>query len=123
MKLRLPLLKAERHEQKMVNLASSRRGLESTNSRQSWKPPDRASRRAAGSAALNTRKPGAPTTARMVVSVQIGPSGSVISAQTQSAPEAYPKLADCVDRVVRSLKFPRASQDTFVNLPFVFAAR
>jgi hypothetical protein len=61
--------------------------------------------------------------ARVSVTVQIAPSGGVISVTHGPDPAGYPGLANCVTARVRSWRFARAGANTTANIPFVFAAQ
>jgi hypothetical protein len=73
--------------------------------------------------ALDTRDEKAPTTARVMVSIQVAPDGSVSSATSSGDPRGYRGLATCITSRVRAWKFPASSGTTTVNVPFVFAAQ
>jgi len=73
--------------------------------------------------ALDTREKNAPSTARVVVSIDVSPSGSVRSANSSGDPRGYRGLASCITSRVRSWQFPASSGATTVNVPFVFAAQ
>lgn len=71
--------------------------------------------------ALATKAKGAPSSARVVTTIKIAPTGNVTSASATGG-EGYPGLASCVAGQVRSWKFPSSEGGT-VNIPFVFAAQ
>jgi hypothetical protein len=73
--------------------------------------------------ALDERAVDAPTNVRIVVFARIDRSGAVLDVKTSEAPPAYPNLASCVEKIVRGLTFPRASDETTTNIPFVFDVR
>lgn len=73
--------------------------------------------------ALDARDPNAPTSARVVVSVTIAPSGSVSAVNTGADPRGYPGLSRCIAQRVKAWQFPPSSGTTTVNVPFVFAAQ
>ena len=73
--------------------------------------------------ALDARDPNAPTSARVVVSVTIAPSGSVSAVNTGADPKGYPGLSRCIAQRVKAWQFPPSSGTTTVNVPFVFAAQ
>jgi TonB family protein len=73
--------------------------------------------------ALDARDPNAPTSARVVVSVTIAPSGSVSNVSTGADPKGYPGLSRCISQRVKAWQFPPSSGTTTVNVPFVFAAQ
>lgn len=72
--------------------------------------------------ALDARSPDAPTSATVLVQLEIDPSGQVVAAQADKAPPGYPLLATCILAVVRSLTFRPARGSTLVNVPYVFSA-
>jgi TonB family protein len=71
--------------------------------------------------ALATRPPGAPSSARVVVTMSVAPDGHVQNV-TASDAAGYPGLSSCVQGQVRNWKFP-ASDGSTVTVPFVFAAQ
>jgi hypothetical protein len=71
--------------------------------------------------ALSTRSSGAPSSAKVVVSINVARDGTVQSASANGG-EAYPGLASCVQGNVKGWKFP-SSEGAIVNVPFVFAAQ
>lgn len=73
--------------------------------------------------ALDTRDKDAPTSARVVVSIQVGPSGSVKDVSTSGDPRGYRGLANCIAGRVRGWQFPASGSTTPVNVPFVFVAQ
>jgi hypothetical protein len=73
--------------------------------------------------ALDAREPNAPTSARVVVSVTVAPSGSVSDVSTPGDPKGYPGLSRCIAGRVKGWQFPPSSGTTTVNVPFVFAAQ
>jgi predicted Zn finger-like uncharacterized protein len=73
--------------------------------------------------ALDTRDKDAPTSARVVVTMTVGPSGSVQNATTSGDPRGYRGLANCIAARVRGWQFPPSGGTTTVNVPFVFAAQ
>jgi hypothetical protein len=73
--------------------------------------------------ALDSRDPSAPTSARVVVSITVGPSGNVQGVSTSGEPRGYPGLASCIAGRVRSWQFPATGGTTTANVPFVFAAQ
>jgi len=73
--------------------------------------------------ALDTRDKDAPSSARVVVSIQVGPSGSVQSVSTSGDPRGYRGLANCIAGRVRGWQFPASGSTTPVNVPFVFVAQ
>lgn len=73
--------------------------------------------------ALDTRDRDAPSSARVSVSITVGPSGSVQSASTSGDPKGYRGLASCIASRVRGWQFPASGGNTTVNVPFVFAAQ
>lgn len=73
--------------------------------------------------ALDTRDKDAPTSARVNVTITVGPSGSVQDVSTSGDPRGYPGLANCIAGRVRGWQFPPAGAATTLNVPFVFAAQ
>lgn len=73
--------------------------------------------------ALDARDPNAPTSARVVVSVTVAPSGSVSAVNTGADPKGYPGLSRCIAQRVKAWQFPPSGGTTTVNVPFVFAAQ
>jgi hypothetical protein len=73
--------------------------------------------------ALDARDPSAPTTARVVVTMTVGPTGSVQNVSNSGDPRGYPGLANCIGARVRAWQFPATGGTTTVNVPFVFAAQ
>jgi predicted Zn finger-like uncharacterized protein len=73
--------------------------------------------------ALDSRDPSAPPSARVQVTITVGPSGSVQNATTNGDPRGYPGLANCIAGRVRSWQFPPSSGTTTAVVPFVFAAQ
>jgi TonB family protein len=73
--------------------------------------------------ALDTRDKDAGSSARVVVSIQVGASGSVQNASTSGDPRGYRGLASCILGRVRGWQFPASGGSTTVNVPFVFVAQ
>ena len=73
--------------------------------------------------ALDARDPSAPTSARVMVTITVGPTGSVQNVTTNGDPRGYPGLAGCIGGRVRAWQFPATGGTTTVNVPFVFAAQ
>lgn len=73
--------------------------------------------------ALDARDPNAPTSARVNVTITVGPSGSVQNVTTSGDPRGYPGLANCIAARVRAWQFPASGGTTTANIPFVFAAQ
>jgi predicted Zn finger-like uncharacterized protein len=73
--------------------------------------------------ALDSRDPTAPTSARVSVTITVGPSGNVQNVTTSGEPRGYPGLASCIAGRVRSWQFPATGGTTTANVPFVFAAQ
>jgi hypothetical protein len=73
--------------------------------------------------ALDTRTQDAPTSARVNVTITVGPSGSVQNASTSGEPQGYRGLASCIGSRVRGWQFPASGGTTTINVPFVFAAQ
>lgn len=79
-------------------------------------------RRACWQPALDRRADGAPSTARVVVTIEIHPSGSVSSVTATPDPTGYPGLSACIAGRVRAWQFPPSGGGT-VKVPFVFAGQ
>ena len=73
--------------------------------------------------ALDARDPNAPTSARVMLTITVGGSGSVSNVTTSGDPHGYPGLANCIAARVHSWTFPATGGTTTVNVPFVFAAQ
>jgi hypothetical protein len=73
--------------------------------------------------ALDARDPNAPTSARVMMTITVGASGSVQNVTTSGDPRGYPGLASCIAGRVRAWQFPATGGTTTVNVPFVFAAQ
>jgi hypothetical protein len=73
--------------------------------------------------ALDSRDPSAPTSARVSVTITVGPSGNVQNVTTSGEPRGYPGLASCIAGRVRNWQFPASGGTTTANVPFVFAAQ
>ena len=71
--------------------------------------------------ALAAKSPSAPSSARVVVTINVARDGNVSSANT-SGGDGYPGLASCVQGQVKNWKFPPSDGST-VTVPFVFAAQ
>jgi hypothetical protein len=73
--------------------------------------------------ALDSKDPSAPSSARVTVTITVGPSGNVQNVTTTGDPRGYPGLAGCIAGRVRSWQFPATGGTTTANVPFVFAAQ
>lgn len=80
-------------------------------------------RRSCWQPALDARDPNAPTSARVTMSITVGPDGKVRSASADGDPRGYPGLASCITQRVRTWTFPPSNGTTTVQVPFVFAAQ
>jgi len=69
--------------------------------------------------ALAARDPKAPKSAKVTVSITIGPNGNVTSASA-SGGTGFPSLASCVASRVRAWSFPRSGGESRANIPFAF---
>jgi hypothetical protein len=78
-------------------------------------------RRSCWQPALDTRKPGAPTAARVTVTITVEADGRVANVATSGEVNGYPGLTRCIASRVRAWQFPASSGTTTVNVPFVFA--
>jgi hypothetical protein len=58
-----------------------------------------------------------------MVTITVGPTGSVQNVATNGEPRGYPGLASCIAGRVRAWQFPATGGTTTVNVPFVFAAQ
>jgi len=58
-----------------------------------------------------------------MVTISVGPTGSVQNVTTSGDPKGYPGLAPCIAGRVRAWQFPATGGSTTVNVPFVFAAQ
>jgi hypothetical protein len=72
-------------------------------------------------AALNGRPPNAPSSARVVVTMNVATDGRVQNVNATGG-DGYPGLATCVQGQVRNWTFPPSDGST-VTVPFVFAAQ
>jgi hypothetical protein len=70
--------------------------------------------------AVSARASGAPTSARVNVTITVAPSGDVQTVASSGVPAAYPQLSHCIEAKVSAWKFPGARAETVVNVPFVF---
>ncbi|MCC6213864.1 MAG: zinc-ribbon domain-containing protein [Polyangiaceae bacterium] len=73
--------------------------------------------------ALAARASDAASSARVSVSIAIGPTGSVQSVSSSGDPKGYPGLASCIVGRVRGWQFPASGGTTNTNVPFVFVAQ
>jgi hypothetical protein len=73
--------------------------------------------------ALDARARDAPMTAKVTVTITVGPSGSVQNATTSGDPRGYSGLANCIASGVRAWQFPASGGTTIANVPFVFAGQ
>jgi hypothetical protein len=73
--------------------------------------------------ALDARDPNAPTSARVMLTITVGGTGSVQNVTTSGDPHGYPGLANCIAARVHAWTFPATGGTTTVNVPFVFAAQ
>lgn len=80
-------------------------------------------RRGCWQPALDARSPDAPSSARVVATITVAPSGAVDNVTSTGDPAGYPGLARCIESRVRGWKFPAGSGTTTANVPFVFAAQ
>jgi predicted Zn finger-like uncharacterized protein len=79
-------------------------------------------RRACWEPALSARAPNGPSSARVVVSMTIGPDGRVKSASA-SGGDGFPTLASCIGSRVRSWVFPTSQTTTQTAPSFSFVAQ
>ncbi len=74
--------------------------------------------------ALDTRAQDAPTSARVMISIQVASNGKVSTVSSTGDPRGYRGLARCIESSVRGWEFPPSSGQTpQFNVPFVFAAQ
>jgi predicted Zn finger-like uncharacterized protein len=73
--------------------------------------------------ALEARAANAPTTARVMGTISIGPSGAVESASASGAESSYPGLSACIQQRMKGWKFPPSGGSQTVQVPFVFAGQ
>jgi hypothetical protein len=73
--------------------------------------------------ALDARARDAPMTAKVTVTITVGPTGSVQNATTTGDPRGYSGLANCIASGVRGWQFPASGGTTIANVPFVFAGQ
>jgi hypothetical protein len=78
--------------------------------RQCWEP------------AFAARSADAPPNARVILSLNISPDGTVQSAESKGG-DGYPGLAGCVQSQAMKLRFAPSSGGAVVSVPFVFAAQ
>jgi hypothetical protein len=71
--------------------------------------------------ALAGKPPNAPSSARVVVTMNVAPDGRVSNA-TATGGDGYPGLSSCVQSNVKTWAFPPSDGST-VTVPFVFAAQ
>ncbi len=76
-------------------------------------------RRGCWEPAIAGRSANAPKSAKVTVSISIGPSGSVTSASSTGG-DGFPGLASCVTGRVRGWKFPPSGGTSQANIPFAF---
>jgi hypothetical protein len=72
-------------------------------------------------AALASKPPNAPSSARVVVTMNVAPDGRVQNV-TANGGDGYPGLSSCVQGQVKNWTFPPSDGST-VTVPFVFAAQ
>jgi predicted Zn finger-like uncharacterized protein len=72
--------------------------------------------------AYAARSKSAPSSAKVNVTITIGPTGDVQSASA-SGGNGYPGLASCVQSQVSSWKFPASGGTSTANIPFGFVAQ
>src|SRR5262249_48766634 len=72
--------------------------------------------------AFAARGPDAPSSSKVVVSLNISPDGKVQSAEG-SGGDGFSGLASCVKTQASNLRFPPSNESAAVSVPFVFAAQ
>jgi hypothetical protein len=70
--------------------------------------------------ALDARAPGVPTSAKVVASITVDPSGRVQAVSVSGAPKGYPGLSRCIESSVKGWQFPRATSQTVTSATFNF---
>lgn len=98
-------------------------GLDSTQVQQTVGKYTGSVRRSCWQPQLDARSKDAPSSARVTVTINVAPSGSVTGVSTSGDPKGYPGLANCISSRVRGWQFPASGGPTTVNVPFVFAAQ
>jgi predicted Zn finger-like uncharacterized protein len=98
------------------------RGLDETALQRAYRRYTPAVRQECWLRALDARTRGVPSSARLVASISIEPSGRVRSAAVAGAPKGYPGLARCIERSVTTWQFPRSTGQTLAEVPFLFTA-
>lgn len=73
--------------------------------------------------AYDARSSGAPTTAKVSVSLKVAPSGSVSSVSAGGSETHYPGLASCVAGSVKGWTFPPSDEGATINIPFSFSGQ
>lgn len=73
--------------------------------------------------ALDTRTKDAPMSARVNVTLDIAPNGTVKNVSTSPDPRGYPGLSSCIAGRVRTWQFPPSGGETTITVPFVFAGQ
>jgi hypothetical protein len=72
---------------------------------------------------LDLREPSGARTARVSVKLVVAPDGTVRRITSSGDPPGYRDLARCITTEVEHWKFPCATGETEVDVPFVFAAQ
>jgi hypothetical protein len=80
-------------------------------------------RRKCWQAALGSRAPGVPSSAKVTADITVMPTGRVKSVSASDAPRGYPGLARCIEGSVRGWRFPRAAGETQTRVPFMFVGQ
>ena len=62
-------------------------------------------------------------TAKVTVTITVGPTGSVQNVTNSGEARGYSGLASCIGSSVRSWTFPASGGTTIANVPFVFAGQ
>lgn len=73
--------------------------------------------------ALDSRSKGAPSSARVNVTITVSAGGAVKNVSSSGDPTGYRGLASCIQSRVSTWTFPASSGSTTVNVPFVFATQ
>ncbi len=73
--------------------------------------------------AYDARASNAPSSAKVSVSLKVGPSGSVTSASAGGSEQHYPGLASCVAGSVKGWQFPPSDEGATINIPFSFSGQ
>jgi hypothetical protein len=73
--------------------------------------------------AYDARGPSAPSSAKVSVTLKVGPTGSVSSASAGGSETHYPGLASCIAGSVKAWQFPPSDEGATINIPFSFSGQ